>query len=184
LVNRHFESHYNVACVLRAFALIQRRRADASLTVAGDGPQRAHLRQLARDLSLRNIRFVGRVQPEHMPALYDEHDVWLNGSEVDNMPMSILEAYACGLAVISTNPGGISYIVEDGRTGRLVQCGNAEALAEAALEVVGNPPLFAELTRNSLAECVKYTWKSVQLGWMRLYSELAPSDTLPRARTA
>ena len=92
------------------------------------------------------------------PSLYDEHDVWLNGSDVDNMPTSILEAYACGLAVASTNPGGIPYIVEDGRTGRLVQCGDAEALAEA--------------------ECVKYTWKSVQPSWMRLYSELAPSDTL------
>ena len=57
------------------------------LTVAGDGPQREQLRQLARDLSLRNVRFVGRVPPEHMPALYDEHDVWLKGSDVDNMPM-------------------------------------------------------------------------------------------------
>ena len=157
LVNRHFESHYNVACVLRAFALIQRRRPDALLTVAGDGPQREQLRQLARDISLRNVRFVGRVPPEHMPALYDEHDVWLNGSDVDNMPMSILEAYACGLAVASTNPGGIPYIVEDGRTGRLVQCGDAEALAEAALAVIGSPPLFGDLTRNALAECVKYT---------------------------
>ena len=131
-----FESHYNIACVLRALALIQKRWPDALLTVAGDGPQREQLRQLARDISLRNVRFVGRVPPEHMPALYDEHDVWLNGSDVDNMPTSILEAYACGLAVASTNPGGIPYIVEDGRTGRLVQCGDAEALAEAALEVL------------------------------------------------
>ena len=173
-----FKSHYNIACVLRALALIQRRRPDALLTVAGDGPQREQLRQLARDLSLRNVRFVGRVPPEHMPALYDEHDVWLNGSDVDNMPTSILEAYACGLAVAGTNPGGIPYIVEDGRTGRLVQCGDAEALAEAALAVIGSPPLFGDLTRNALAECVKYTWKSVQPSWMRLYSELAPSDTL------
>lgn len=178
LVNRSFESHYGVACVLRAFALVQGRRPDASLTVAGDGPQRAHLRQLASDLSLRNTRFVGRVRPEHMPALYDEHDVWLNASEVDNMPMSILEAYACGLAVVSTNPGGIPYLVQDQRTGRLVKCGDAESLAEAALDIIGNPPLFAALTRNALAECAKYTWKSVQPGWMKRYSEFAPSDTL------
>lgn len=177
LVNRNFESHYNVACVLRAFALIQRRQPDALLTVAGDGPQRAHLRQLASDLSLRNTRFVGRVQPEHMPALYDEHDVWLNGSEVDNMPMSVLEAYASGLAVVSTNPGGIPYVVHDKRTGRLVNCGDAESLAEAALEVIGNAPLFAELTRNGLAECANYTWDIVKQGWIATYSELAPKGT-------
>jgi len=55
---------------LRALALIQKRWPDALLTVAGDGPQREQLRQLARDISLRNVRFVGRVPPEHMPALY------------------------------------------------------------------------------------------------------------------
>lgn len=107
-----------------------------------------------------------------MPATYDEHDVWLNGSEVDNMPMSILEAYACGLAVVTTNPGGIPYIVNDNRTGRLVKCGDAESLAEKALEVVGHPKLFIELTRNGRAECMKYTWDSVKGNWLTLYSEL------------
>ena len=131
----------------------------------------------SRDLSLRNVRFVGRVPPEHMPALYDEHDVWLNGSDVDNMPTSILEAYACGLTVASINPGGIPYIVEDGRTGRLVQCRDSEALAEAALEVIGNPALFAELTRNGLAQCANYTWDLVKQGWITTYSGLAPKGT-------
>jgi glycosyltransferase involved in cell wall biosynthesis len=177
LVNRSLESHYNVACVLRAFALIQAGRPDAKLTVAGDGPQRADLRRLASDLSLRNTRFVGRVLPQHMPALYDEHDVWLNGSVVDNMPLSILEAYACGLAVVSTNPGGIPYIVQDRRNGRLVECEDAESLAKAALEVIGNPALFSELTRNGLAECAKYTWDLSRQGWLATYAELAPEGT-------
>ncbi len=184
LVNRSFESHYNVACVLRAFALIQRRLPDASLTVAGDGPQRVYLHRLAGDLSLRNIRFVGRILPVHMPAMYDEHDVWLNGSEVDNMPMSVLEAYACGLAVITTDPGGIPYIVDDGRTGRLVRRGHPESLAQSALEVVRSPAIFAELTRNGLAECEKYAWNSVRPGWMRMYSELAPKGTSPYGGSA
>lgn len=109
LVNRSLEAHYNVACVLRAFASIQRRLPDAWLTVTGNGSQRAHLQQLASNLALRNTRFVGRISSEHMSALYDEHDVWLNASKVDNMPISILEAYASGLAVVTTSPGGIPY---------------------------------------------------------------------------
>ena len=177
LVNRSFEAHYNVACVLRAFALIQRRLPTASLTIAGDGPQRAYLKQLASDLSLRNTCFVGRVPPEGMPATYDKHDVWLNASDVDNLPLSILEAYACGLAVITTNPGGIPYIVEDERTGRLVERGDAESLAAKALEVVGDPRLFAKLTRNGRDECKKYTWESVKPDWLTCYAELAPEGT-------
>lgn len=178
LVNRSFEAHYNVASVLRAFALIQERLPDASLTVAGDGPQRMHLQQLAGDLALRNTRFIGRIPPKNMPALYDEHDVWLNGSDVDNMPMSVLEAFACGLAVVSTNAGGIPYIVRDRHTGILVERGDAKSLADKALEVIGQPELFAMLTRNGRAECLKYTWESVRPGWLALYSELAPKETL------
>ena len=149
------------------------------LTVAGDGLSASNCgnsRETSRFATFASS--VAYLRSTCRPSLYDEHDVWLNGSDVDNMPTSILEAYACGLAVASTNPGGIPYIVEDGRTGRLVQCGDAEALAEAALAVIESPPLFGDLTRNALAECVKYTWKSVQPSWMRLYSELAPSDTL------
>jgi glycosyltransferase involved in cell wall biosynthesis len=173
LVNRNFEAHYNVACVLRAFARIQAKRADASLTVAGDGPQRAQLTRLASELALRNTRFIGRVRPEHMPALYDAHDVWLNASEIDNMPMSILEAYACGLAVVSTDPGGIPYLVRNGHSGRLVARGDAESLAESALAVIGDAALFAELTRNGRAECAKYGWEQVKQGWIDTYARLA-----------
>lgn len=173
LVNRGFEAHYDVACVLRAFALIQEQLPDASLTVAGDGPQREYLQRLASDLALRNIRFAGRVPPVQMPTLYDQHDVWLNASKVDNMPISILEAYASGLAVVTTNPGGIPYLVENERTGRLVGCDDAQSLAKNALEVINKPVLFTELTRNGYAECAKYTWDSVKLEWMALYSEVA-----------
>lgn len=177
LVNRNFEEHYNVACVLRAFALIQQRSPLASLTVVGDGPQRSELQRLALDLSLRNTRFVGRVPPEQMPKTYNDHDIWLNASDVDNMPLSILEAYACGLAVVSTNPGGIPYMVEDNRTGKLVECGDFDALAQKATDVLEKPALFATLTRNGHSECAKYTWDSVKPKWSRLYSELAPNRT-------
>jgi glycosyltransferase involved in cell wall biosynthesis len=119
-----------------------------------------------------------------MPATYDAHDVWLNGSDVDNMPMSILEAYACGLAVITTEAGGIPCIVESNRTGRLAPLGDVESLARNAVEVIGNPALFLELTRNGLVECEKYAWTMVRPGWMAMYSELAPKNTLLGLRTA
>lgn len=174
LVNRNFEAHYGVDCVLRAFAEIQRQCSEASLTVAGDGPLRASLHELAEALSLRNIRFVGRVTPERMPALYDEHDLWLNASTVDNMPLSILEAYASGLAVVTTGAGGIPYIVENNRTGMVVKGGDCESLATAALTLVRQPELFFQLVTNGREECKKYTWDMVRQGWESVYAELGP----------
>ncbi len=88
LSNRSFEAHYNVACVLRAFARIQRCYPDARLIVAGDGKERGALVRLAHELNLRNAEFIGRVRPERMPALYDAADVYLNAPDIDNMPGS------------------------------------------------------------------------------------------------
>ncbi len=178
LANRNFESHYRVDCVLRAFARIQAQRPEAMLTVAGDGPEGASLRALAASLSLRHVRFAGRVRPEDMPALYDAHDFWLNGSDVDNMPVSILEAFASGVAVVSTRPGGIPHLVDDGRTGRLVPCGDPQALATAALGILEDPALFARITRAAREECVRYTWPRVRQGWLDAYSQLAPRGTM------
>src|SRR5690606_26131839 len=90
LSNRNFEAHYNVACVLRAFALVQQQYPDASLVVAGDGPQRHELHTLANSLRLKNVEFLGPVPPENMPALYDGADVYLNAPNLDNMPNSII----------------------------------------------------------------------------------------------
>lgn len=176
LVNRNFEEHYNVAGVLRTFSYIQKEIPDASLTVAGDGPQREYLHQLADELSLRNTRFIGRVSPAQMPATYDQHNYWLNASRIDNMPLSILEAYACGLAIVTTNSGGIPYMVENNRTGKMVAYGDEQALAKAAVDLVRDPLLYHELTRNGLAECTKYEWISVKDRWTSLFVEMANSS--------
>lgn len=172
LANRNLEPLYNVGCVLRAFALIQRRHPDARLTVAGDGSQRAELERLARELGLRYTEFVGRVAPARMPELYDNADVLLNAPNIDNMPHSILEAYSAGLPVVTTDAGGIPYIVEDGRTGLIVPRGDEGALARATLRLFVEPKLASELAAAAHAECRHYSWEAVRGDWRRLYCEL------------
>ncbi|MGE0126886.1 MAG: glycosyltransferase family 4 protein, partial [Blastocatellales bacterium] len=99
--SRSHEPLYNVPCVLRAFALIQRRYPKASLTVAGDGSQRQRIEQIARDLGLRNTIFTGRIPFDRMPAVYDAHDVYLMANDIDNMPNSVTECFAAGLPVVT-----------------------------------------------------------------------------------
>src|SRR5690606_9865679 len=97
LVPRALEANYNVACALRAFRIVQEQYPDARLTVLGTGPLRKQLEQTARDLKLRNATFAGRVQRDAIADCFDEHDILLNSSSVDNMPVSLLEAFAAGL---------------------------------------------------------------------------------------
>ncbi|MGI8733621.1 MAG: glycosyltransferase family 4 protein [Pyrinomonadaceae bacterium] len=179
--NRNFESHYNVACVLRAFAIIQKTFPEAELTIAGDGKQRSQLESLATQLDLRKVKFVGLVPQEKMAELYDGADIFLNCPNIDNMPGSIIEAFASGLPVVTTEAGGIPYIVTNGHNGLLVSCGDYEGVAGAALRLLEDPALTALITRTAYRECEKYDWESVRDEWLKLYFELA-KDRAVRGR--
>jgi L-malate glycosyltransferase len=183
--NRNFEAHYNVACVLRAFALIRQEVPGAQLVVAGDGSERARLEQLARQLGGSGIRFIGRVAPEEMPMRYDEADIYLNAPSVDNMPGSILEAFAAGLPVVSTRAGGIPYIVDDQRTGLLVDVDDHEAMAAAALRLLGEPELAARLAGDAHDECrTRYHWSAVGQLWLDLYRDVLAARHPDRVQEA
>jgi glycosyltransferase involved in cell wall biosynthesis len=170
-----------VSCCIRAFARVQRQVPSAALTVAGYGSERAMLEQLVTSLGLRHVRFTGRVPPDEMAKLLNEADILLNSPDIDNMPLSLIEAQAAGLPVVSTSTGGIPYIVKDGETGLLVPPGDDEALARAAMRLLDEPGLALRLTRAARASCLsQYTWPAVQDQWVQLYRDLAAR----RARVA
>ena len=173
LSNRNLEALYNVGCILRAFAIIQQRFGNARLTLAGDGSQRKDLERLARELGLRNTEFVGHVAPENMRDLYDAADIYLNSSNIDNMPGSIIESFASGLPVITTDAGGIPYIVSDQENGLLVARDDHQAMAELAIQLLEDQELSSRLIRRAHQECKKYSWTAVRQKWLNLYHELS-----------
>jgi glycosyltransferase involved in cell wall biosynthesis len=172
LSTRLLEPLYNVSCILRAFASIQKRYPEASLTIAADGSMRSHLEQLASDLDLRHARFIGGVPFEAMPDLYDAADIYLNANDIDNTPVSILESFASGLLVVTTEAGGIPYILEHERTGLMVKCGDHEALAASAIRLLQDPALTVELARNARESVLSFTRAAVCDEWLSLYRKL------------
>ena len=178
LSNRNLESHYGVDRVLRAFALIQQKVPEASLIIAGDGSQSRALKQLAEELQLRNEKFIGQIAPFAIDDVYDANDIFLNGSEIDNQPLSILEAFSCGLPVVTTDAGGIPDIVEDGRTGMVVARGDYAALANRAITLLNDPALTKRIVEQARQECLKYSWEAVRNSWIDVYHGLARYDEL------
>ena len=172
LSNRSLESHYNIADTLRAFALIERRVPDARLIVAGDGGERARLQALAAELGLKRVEFVGASPPDRMPELYDRADIFVNSSLVDNMPLSLIEAFACGLAVVSSNAGGIPNLVTGGETGLLSPCGDYEALAANVIRLLEDQRLASGMINRARAACLQYTWESARDSWLKIYESL------------
>jgi glycosyltransferase involved in cell wall biosynthesis len=174
LTSRLLEPLYNVPCVLRAFAIIQERYTEASLTVAADGGMRAGLEKLAGDLKLRNCKFIGFVGFEDMPALYDAADIYLSATSIDNMPSSITESMACGLNVVTTDGGGaIPYIMTHEVSGLIVDRDDHHALAREALRLLNDTELALKLARNAHESSKKFTWPYIRREWLELYGQLA-----------
>ncbi len=170
--NRNLYPLYNVACVLRAFAIIQRKFPEAKLTIAGDGGQRSFLENLTRKLKLRNVDFLGLVAPDKMSRLYDEAHIFLNGSNIDNLPGSILESFASGMPIVTTSAGGIPYIVDHEKTGLLVPRNDAEAMAASALRLLESQDFGSSIARNAHEASRAYTWPVVRERWLELYRRL------------
>jgi L-malate glycosyltransferase len=173
LSNRNLYPLYNVACILRAFAKIQQSYPDARLIIAGGGSQRPMLEDLARDLKLQHVEFRGRVSPHKMHELYDEAHIFLNSSNIDNMPGSILESFATGMPVVSTSAGGIRCIVTHEQTGLLVPRNDHDAMAAWAMCLLESPQLASNIARNAYEECASYKWDAVREKWLAAYSRLA-----------
>lgn len=183
LSNRNLETHYGVDRVLHAFALIQATFPEAKLNIVGDGSQRVALETLMIDLGLRNTKFIGRTQHDGIVEQYQAADIYLNGSEIDNQPLSILEAFACGLPVVTTNPGGIPDMVTNGKTGFVVGQSDYQAMADCAVLLLKNSPLSNAMARRAREECEKYSWRAVRKQWTKRYFQLARESSRNRLQS-
>ena len=180
LVSRNLEPIYDLPTALRAFALLRQALPGARLTLAVSGPEEPALRRLAAELGLADaVVFTGRIENARMPALLAQADLLLNPSTVDNMPISILEAFASGVPVVSTRAGGIPDLVNDGVEGLLVPVGDPAAMAAAALRVLTDPSLAARLRASGLDAVQQYAWPQVRGQWLSVYRRAAALRSKP-----
>ena len=171
VVTRNLEEIYDIPTAIRAFVRVRARHARAKLTIAGSGPCRRELERLCQELGLlSSVTFTGRLDNARVAELYRSADLLLNSSRVDNMPISLLEAMASGVPIVSTNVGGIPYLVEHDRTALLVPPADPEAMADAALRVLSHPGLAERLRGAGLQAAQRYTWERVRSQWMAVYS--------------
>jgi glycosyltransferase involved in cell wall biosynthesis len=177
LSTRNFEPLYNVPCTLRAFARVQARFPEASLTLVGSGSQERALRALAEKLQLRDVTFAGRVNPSEIHAYFADADLYVQTPAIDNMPLSVLEAFASGLPVVATRIGGVPAILADGVHGVLVPADDHEALAAQVMKLVEEPAYARRLAAAARERCAAYEWPVVAAQWLAIYRSLASSVT-------
>ncbi len=163
LVARNLEPIYDIDTALRAFQLVREDFADARLTVAGSGPEAQRLHQWVDAQGLSGVvHLTGRLEREAMAALYRSADLVLNPSRVDNMPLSILEAWSSGVPVVSTDVGGIAYLAQDGVNASLVAPADPSAMARACVALLSDEALWQQRAQAGLQAVQRYTWARVQ----------------------
>ncbi|GMQ94823.1 MAG: glycosyltransferase [Acidimicrobiia bacterium] len=124
---------YGIEYAISSLAIVKESLPDASLTVVGTGPLLSDLQEHARTSGVEDsVHFVGLVPHDDVPAMLREFDIFLNTSVVaESFGVAILEAGACGIAVVATDVGGVSETCLPGTSALLVQPGDARALADA-----------------------------------------------------
>jgi len=139
----HYKGH---RFLLMAFQRIRASRAGAVLLLAGDGPCRPDLERQAAELGIvETVRFLGTRRD--IPELLAVSDVAVLPSLEEGFPNAVLEAMAAGRPVVASAVGGIPEAVVHGETGLLVPPGDPAALAEAIMDVLGDPPRAERMGR-------------------------------------
>lgn len=167
---RNLAELYRVDNTILAFEIVKRNFPEASLVIAGYGAEESRLRELVATRGIAGVEFRGRVAPEEMPLLFDGADIFLNSSVIDNQPLSILEAFAAGLIVISTPVGDIPAMMKGGEAGQLVPCNDPQAMAAAIEATLNNQQLAQAMIAAARKEVLRYTWPKVRGAWLDVYS--------------
>lgn len=160
LVVSYLVARKRVSDVIKAFAIVVSRRRDVLLRIVGDGPAREELMALVRSLHLEDVcEFYGRVPHELIAEQYGRADVVVSASASETFGMSLLEAMASGIPVISAVNDGSMGIIEDGESGFLVSVGDPNGMALKMEELRADRDLarrLGEAARQRVSEL--FSW--------------------------
>lgn len=184
LVARNLEPIYDNATVLRAFQIVRSTLPAARLIIAGSGPERQMLESLSVELGVSEaVSFTGRVENENMASLYYSATLMVNPSLADNMPISVLEALASGVPVVSTNVGGVPYLVEHDKTALLFPPQDPAAMAEAILAVLTNPEKANRMKVAGVELASQFIWPKVSVRLLDVYERVLARKNVPAVTT-
>ena len=119
------------------------------------------------------MRLVDGVPKKEVAQWLGQGDIFLNTASIDNAPVSVTEAMACGLCIVSTNVGGIPYLLQHEKTALLVPPADPEAMAQAIRRIIAEPELARQLSENAQREAQRFDWRAILPEWEALFRQVA-----------
>jgi len=177
---RTFHQIYNPLLAVRVVELLASDFPDLRLLMVGpdkgDGSLSLFTQEALRMGVDHRIDLIGPIKHEDVPKWLDKGDIFLNTTNFDAAPRSILEAMANGLCVVSTNVGGVPYIIEDGKDGLLVPPEEPELMAAAIKKILTNHLLAETLSNNARLRAAHYDWSLILPQWLTLLQEVSDEN--------
>ncbi len=173
---RAYHRIYNPDMAVAVVRQLSPDHPDIQLTMVGpdkDGSLARMQAAVRTDNLASRVKLSGALPKSHVPRLFDTADVFLNTSSIDNAPVSVLEAMAAGLCVVSTNVGGIAHMLTHEHDALLVPTGDGCAMAAAVQRILHEPGLAARLSRNARATAERHAWEHVLPLWEALFAHVA-----------
>jgi glycosyltransferase involved in cell wall biosynthesis len=178
---RAFHDVYNPEMAVQVLAYLKQEFSQIHLTMIGPDKGDGSLQRTQQEAERLDIgdrlTLLGSVRKDEVPEKLAEADIFLNTARVDNTPVSVLEAMASGLCIVSTDVGGIPYLVRDQREGLLVPSDNAISMADAVRRFIIEPDLAKCLSRNARRKAEQFDWSVILPRWEKLLRTVAPSQS-------
>lgn len=168
---RSFSKIYNPKLAVQLLNALKKVYPNASLCMVGpdaDGSRKS-IEELAQNLSL-TINFTGKLEKKQWVNLSKDYNVFINTTNFDNTPVSVIEAMALGLPVVSTNVGGMPYLISDAVDGLLVQPNHIEDFCNAVVTLIEDSKKREYLINNAREKVMKFDWNQVKLLWFKALS--------------
>lgn len=145
--------------------------------VTGEGEERRYLESLATDMKLKNVHFLGVVEKEKLEELYRECGVCVIPSIYEGFSLPILEGMAHKKAVITTNVGVASEVVENGRNGFVVEKRDPALIASIIRRCIEDEKLFRRVAQNGLLTSRKLTWENTAKKTIQIYEKVLAGNS-------
>lgn len=163
---RRFQERYNPMMSVKVFEKLAQKYPEAELCMVGpekDGSL-ARCEQYARKHDL-DVTFPGKLRKKEWAALASEYDLFLNSTNIDNTPISVIEAMALGLPVISTDVGGMPQLIDHGKDGLLVPENDVDAMVLAVEDLLHNQQKAREIALAARKKVEAFDWEIVKEQW-------------------
>ncbi len=166
---RAFQEFYNPMLAIKVLEKLKIDYPEATLTMVGpdkDGAL-AVCRKYVADKNLPVI-FTGKLSKPEWHKLSEKSDIFLNTTTIDNTPISVIEAMALGLPIVSSKVGGIPFLIEDGKDGLLFKNNDEEACLQQVLFIIEQPEKAQQLVKKAREKVANFDWEEVKNAWHKI----------------